>query len=824
MGIKYFSKKYKATKKNDDSLLIDNKDSKDPNAPTVLINPKVNNKRLGLDLSVILHQALGNQISAAEFQVLPKIPISKVDEVCTKLVNLARRANITLVICTDGRHHPFKQSVNATRKKNSKRAQDELNALYTKQEQVITSDVYKKMKKAVYVREDILDQALKVFKKNKVEVYGAITEADFQLVYWERTGFTDGTISVDSDIFALGSKFFVDELKVNSKFGDCKIIERDEVMKVNAFTKESSKWTDDDLLVYGALMGCDWLPRLFNLNHDKIEAFMEKWIVAKTDTEKENLLKWISTGRSWPKVVGKGKGELANDFTKRFMQCINFMKYAPVIREEDGNFKVGPLQDIPSSETQTWQELIGFDPLHGIRTIDVQACYNMSIWARTEKPLRALPLPQDPLDSTRTIPHNSVIYYDRRPIDIMPTNVLLEWLYYHGLPMPKGSSKASLVQKVKLALANKQDIDRERISLDDAVNRKSYISWETMSGVSDIIWNHSTHDLLTFIRSAAVPPVDEAYITSIFGLGKNGIRERAWKRFVSGSLDMNTLKMGTAKMEGEDRPVHIIQIKCTPSMKSEVYDVCIVFNSDGIYLPNKSKCGCPNGWLFCSHSLALFILIRLIQMKAQWSYDNLCTVMPVPIKSLQNLPISAVMVFKSRNRTTTKAVGRQIAKEVPGYSAKDDNCKDTDEKEEVAALQIDLEMKGKDVKSINMCELLDNHLKGSKDAIQIDGGSVAKDKEDKVASKVTSDDIHSFNHKIVHSSAEPSRRCETLIRHNRIQQMMNDGILSDDNALSYHLRHFEDDRKQELEQKKQSRQKIILPDQYDKEFLDRYFK
>ena len=126
--------------------------------------------------------------------------------------------------------------------------------------------------------------------------------------------------------------------------------------------------------------------------------------------------------------------------------------------------------------------------------------------------------------------------------------------------------------------------------------------------------------------------------------------------------------------------------------------------------------------------------------------------------------------------------------------------------------------------SINLCELLDNHLKGSKDAIQIDGGSVAKDKEDKVASKVTSDDIHSFNHKIVHSSAEPSRRCETLIRHNRIQQMMNDGILSDDNALSYHLRHFEDDRKQELEQKKQSRQKIILPDQYDKEFLDRYFK
>lgn len=64
---------------------------------------------------------------------------------------------------------------------------------------------------------------------------------------------------------------------------------------------------------------------------------------------------------------------------------------------------------------------------------------------------------------------------------MMPTNVLLNWLYYHGLPMPKGASKAVLVQKVKLALAHNQELDRERISLDKAVNRKSYISWETMS-------------------------------------------------------------------------------------------------------------------------------------------------------------------------------------------------------------------------------------------------------------------------------------------------------------------------------------------------------
>ena len=167
--------------------------------------------------------------------------------------------------------------------------------------------------------------------------------------------------------------------------------------------------------------------------------------------------------------------------------------------------------------------------------------------------------------------------------------------------------------------------------------------------------------------------------------------------------------------------------------------------------------------------------------------------MPLPIKSLQNLPIPAVMVFKSRTRKTTKAIGRQIAKEVPGYSAVDDNCKDTDEKDEMTALQNDLE-EGKEVKSINLCKWLDDHLDGSKDVMQIDGGDVAG-VDTKVTAKITSDDIliHKFNQDIVHPSPTTSRRCEKLLRHNRIQQMMNDGIISNNNALSYHLHHFEGD-------------------------------
>jgi hypothetical protein len=46
----------------------------------------------------------------------------------------------------------------------------------------------------------------------------------------------------------------------------------------------------------------------------------------------------------------------------------------------------------------------------------------------------------------------------------------------------------------------------------------------------------------------------------------NGIRERGWLKFLSGSLDVLSLTLGTAVMEGEEDPVKIIRIKCTSSM------------------------------------------------------------------------------------------------------------------------------------------------------------------------------------------------------------------------------------------------------------------
>jgi len=67
MGFPKISKKIKAASKRG-SLIIPNT-SLDQYAPTFIPHPKVINRRFGLDVSVFLHKALGNIVSAGEFQV-----------------------------------------------------------------------------------------------------------------------------------------------------------------------------------------------------------------------------------------------------------------------------------------------------------------------------------------------------------------------------------------------------------------------------------------------------------------------------------------------------------------------------------------------------------------------------------------------------------------------------------------------------------------------------------------------------------------------------------------------------------------------------------
>ena len=67
---------------------------------------------------------------------------------------------------------------------------------------------------------------------------------------------------------------------------------------------------------------------------------------------------------------------------------------------------------------------------------------------------------------------------------------------------------------------------------------------------------------------------------------------------ISGHLNIETIRIAKAKLQGIEEEVTIIKSRVTPIMKSEVYDVCLAFNYDGEYINDASKYDCPNGWLF----------------------------------------------------------------------------------------------------------------------------------------------------------------------------------------------------------------------------------
>lgn len=150
--------------------------------------------------------------------------------------------------------------------------------------------------------------------------------------------------------------------------------------------------------------------------------------------------------------------------------------------------------------------------------------------------------------------------------------------------------------------------------------------------------------MINRLQSSSTPLIiQHAYINSgIFGERKNGIRLRAWQRIESGHIDIEV----DVEVDGEIMRVIIYSLKVTPSMKNVVYCVHVVFDENGKYMPKQSKCDCPNGWLFCSHTLAcFFLLIYLVQMKSVWAFAQIVQFLPVPIKSLQNYPFEALYVF-----------------------------------------------------------------------------------------------------------------------------------------------------------------------------------
>ena len=271
-------------------------------------------------------------------------------------------------------------------------------------------------------------------------------------------------------------------------------------------------------------------------------------------------------------------------------------------------------------------------------------------------------------------------------------------------------------------------------------------------------------------------------------------------------------------ISGKKEKVRIFSIKVTPSMKNVVYSVYIIFTETGVYVPKQSKCDCPNGWLFCSHTLAFLLVIYLIQGMADWKFNDVKAFLPLPIKSLQSVPLSAGYVFgepqvsksgpkmgvskeDARKKKSSEekeddiisTIAKTIAKDVPGYSDKHTIDED-DAAQETELMDSNLGEDGsKEEKSVDLCQKVDDKVKGSSD-----DNSTGKKTGNKT--KVMMSDITRRNNELVNVRDSNEAELRKLLSHERLYSMMKAGLISKDKTLWFYLDHYASDRATRIEE------------------------
>lgn len=128
------------------------------------------------------------------------------------------------------------------------------------------------LQKAIDVTPEMARHLIEELKKEGIPYVVAPYEADAQLVYLERHGYTNGIISEDSDLLVFGAKRLLTKM---DQHGQCVEINRRDFCAVREISLTG--WTDDQFRQMAIFSGCDYLESIGNMGLKTAYRMMRKY-------------------------------------------------------------------------------------------------------------------------------------------------------------------------------------------------------------------------------------------------------------------------------------------------------------------------------------------------------------------------------------------------------------------------------------------------------------------------------------------------------------------------------------------------------------------
>ena len=291
----------------------------------------------------------------------------------------------------------------------------------------------------------------------------------------------------------------------------------------------------------------------------------------------------------------------------------------------------------------------GFDPVavltakwsdKAIGPTVLKECFLLEKWPRTGVPLRSLPLP---VENGTELQYGGVIDFDAIAVKNVSLRFLKIWLHsrkvYTGMMTLKDTIKK--VAAIR-AMANTPNTLHNPTATIPADIEQNVVA-PPLAGPAP--W-FTGEEFLNVARKK-IPLITEELVAIFLALAQSSptpataaipcLKNRSLN-LLEGHINPTTFRVSEGRMRGSDVKCHIVNAMTIASSQGKVYNVVMVFDDFGNYVPDGSCCKCVEGQSFCSHMISLVETLAMFQDDDN-SYADVVSILPEAIDGLQGMPV-----------------------------------------------------------------------------------------------------------------------------------------------------------------------------------------